>query len=595
MGLPLGQVIDGKYRVVRVIGEGGMGTVYEGENLRIGRKVAIKVLNADSAHAPDIRRRFEREAKVSARIGSPHVCDVLDLGDLPDGQCYLVMEYLEGEGLDVVLERGPLGPDDVTVIAYQLLEGLKAMHEVGIVHRYLKPANVFLSHSGGATLVKILDFGVSKFQEGHVDGHMTQTGAVLGTPLYMSPEQARGNREIDGRSDIYSVGVILYRALSGRLPFEGDNYPQLLFKIALEAPPPLAQVAPGLDADLGALVEHAMAKDPAARHQTAVDLQDAIVAWGRVHGRSSVAFAAAAAHPAIALSSGQIPIDGRRITQRLPPSRTPVSQRDGGTPAAWEQLSHADSYPMTAGGNVPGVAPSAPSLTARPASQPSWPKPPHAAHAAHAPSPLATSGHRISIPAPTDSGAGMPLDQTFTQKGPPKSIGTLPNMGDSASISRSYGAFVKPSPAPYFVVGAVALILVGGIGGGLGLRQLKSKSDVDAIPAATAVAPAAASSATSAATGTTPPPPEASAQARTAPPATPSEAPSASGAVATAPAVASDGIKAKPQATTARPATPPLPASQVTPTPPTTVEPPPVAAPTSTASGKPGRKIRTDI
>ncbi len=274
-----GQIIDGKYRIVRELGAGGMGAVYEGENVRIGRRVAIKVLHAEAAHAPDLRRRFEREARVAAKIGSPNICDVLDLGDLPSGHAYLVMEYLEGEGLDALLTRVERLPaKEIAPIVVQLLDGLSAMHGANIVHRDLKPANVFLTDSGGRELVKILDFGISKFQAQTEDLQKTETGALLGTPLYMSPEQSRG-LELDGRSDIYSVGVILYRALSGGHCFDAENLPQLLFKTALEAPIPLEPRVDGVDRSFVPIVEKALAKDPANRYASAREFRDAIADW----------------------------------------------------------------------------------------------------------------------------------------------------------------------------------------------------------------------------------------------------------------------------------------------------------------------------
>jgi eukaryotic-like serine/threonine-protein kinase len=336
--IELDQIIDGKYRVVRVIGAGGMGTVYEGENVRIGRRVAIKVLNAEAADAPDVRRRFEREAQVAAKIGSPYICDVLDLGDLPEGQCYLVMEYLEGRSLDEILQdQEKLPPEEVATIAVQLLEGLQSMHDVDIVHRDLKPANIFIAKSGagGKEIVKILDFGISKFQASPEAVSLTQTGALLGTPLYMSPEQARGDKELDNRSDLYAVGVCLYRALSGHLPFVGDNFRQLLFKIALDEPPALRQHAPEIDEMFDSIVSKAMHKDPASRFQSAKELQQSIIGWSKVYGRSSLGLANTVASQPPLVSSNRTP-----ARSAMSPLATSGENR---TPSGWEQaLSDAD-------------------------------------------------------------------------------------------------------------------------------------------------------------------------------------------------------------------------------------------------------------
>jgi serine/threonine-protein kinase len=193
-------VIDGKYRIVQLIGKGGMGAVYEGENLRIKRRVAIKVLHARLAEDQSAVQRFEREAQAAARIGSERIVEVLDLGDLPSGDRYMVMEFLDGESLRErmhVHER--MDPVELLPIVVELLEGLAAAHAAGIVHRDLKPDNIFLlaEHKSRSAGVKILDFGVSKFRTASGDTSTTQTGQALGTPLFMSPEQARGSKEVD--------------------------------------------------------------------------------------------------------------------------------------------------------------------------------------------------------------------------------------------------------------------------------------------------------------------------------------------------------------------------------------------------------------
>jgi serine/threonine-protein kinase len=278
--LEAGQIIEGKYRIVRLIGEGGMGSVYEGENTFIKRRIAIKVLHAHSVSEETVRR-FEREAQAAGCIGSDHILEVLDLGSLGNGDRFMVMEYLDGETLGARMSRGRMNPNDVLVVARQVLVGLRAAHLANIVHRDLKPDNIFIlrEKAGRADFAKIIDFGISKFNALGGDMSMTRTGAVMGTPYYMSPEQAQGTQTIDGRSDIYSLGVILYEALAGSVPFDGDTFNELMFKIVLSNPRPLSQVAPSLDPRLVALVERAMARDLALRFQSADEMIRALDAY----------------------------------------------------------------------------------------------------------------------------------------------------------------------------------------------------------------------------------------------------------------------------------------------------------------------------
>ena len=281
MSLQPGDTIEGKYRIVRLLGEGGMGAVYEGENVRIHRKVAIKVLHAAVAAKADVVQRFEREAQAAGRIGSEHIVEVLDLGNLPDGDRFMVMEYLEGESLGERIKRKKrMVPQEVAHLLHQLLEGLAAAHAAGIIHRDLKPDNVFLMNSKGnqKDFVKVLDFGVSKFNALDSEMSMTRTGAVMGTPFYMSPEQARGGK-IDMRSDLYSVGVVVYQAVTGRVPFHAETFNELVFKIALESCEPAELVTPGLDPAFAALIVRAMVRDPAGRFQTAQEFQAAVGQW----------------------------------------------------------------------------------------------------------------------------------------------------------------------------------------------------------------------------------------------------------------------------------------------------------------------------
>ena len=284
MSLEPGQVIESKYRIVRLLGEGGMGAVYEGENVAIQRRVAIKVLHANVADNKDAVSRFEKEAKAAGKIGSDHITEVLDMGQLESGDRFMVMEYLDGVTLSHrIKERGRLTPSEAAPAVAQLLEGLGAAHDAGIIHRDLKPDNVFLlkSKAGRKDFVKILDFGISKFNQlaGDSGMSMTRTGSVMGTPYYMSPEQAKGAKDIDNRSDLYSVGVILYEAITGQVPFNADTFNELIFKIVLEAPPPPESIVPDLDPAFSAILRKSMAREPAQRFQTAAEFQAALGQW----------------------------------------------------------------------------------------------------------------------------------------------------------------------------------------------------------------------------------------------------------------------------------------------------------------------------
>jgi serine/threonine-protein kinase len=257
----LGKLV-GSYRVTQILGQGGMGAVYLAEHPDIGRKVAIKVLLAEAAARKGLVERFFAEAKAVNLIRHPNIVDVTDISRLPDGRAYLVMEYLEGQSLAKYLaDRKALSLQEAAGLALQMADALGAAHARGIVHRDMKPDNVILlARPNDIPFVKILDFGIAKLSVGD-GGQATQTGSVMGTPAYMSPEQALGkNNEIDGRTDLYALGVILFQMLAGRPPYESEAFGELMIKHLYEPIPSLIAVRPDLPAELDVFINRVLAK-----------------------------------------------------------------------------------------------------------------------------------------------------------------------------------------------------------------------------------------------------------------------------------------------------------------------------------------------
>ena len=275
----LGQVMGGKYRALRILGEGGMGAVYECEHVALHRKVAVKVLHPAQARKKASVQRFHHEAQVAGAIGHPNICEIYDMGELEDGSPFLVMELLMGETLaDRIASEGALPFDDVIEIIAQVLSGLIAAHDKGIIHRDIKPENIFLTNRPGiAPLAKILDFGISKVAGGE-ELNLTRTGMVMGTPFYMSPEQARGDRTLDQRVDIYATGVMTYECLTGRRPFTAANYNALLVQILTTNPRPPHEIRPAITEGFEDIVSRAMHRNRENRFRNAAEMQKALVA-----------------------------------------------------------------------------------------------------------------------------------------------------------------------------------------------------------------------------------------------------------------------------------------------------------------------------
>jgi len=425
--LNVGTVVADRFQLVRKLGEGGMGSVWLSHHVKLDTPCAVKFIHAEVASAAGVKERFEREAKVAAQIRSPHVVQVLDYG-VSEGVPYIAMEYLDGEDLAARLAtRGRLSPAETVAIVGQIARALTKAHAAGLVHRDLKPENVFLVRDDDHELVKVLDFGIAKAQAPLLDGN-TRTGTMLGTPRYMSPEQAQGVKAVDHRSDLWSLGIITYRSVVGHLPFDSDALGDLLMRIMVHPMPVPSTILPGLPPAFDAWWTRAAARDPAQRFQSAKELSEALGA------------ALGVAMP-ISGPAGMGPIGGP--TPPAVAGHSPVPFAAGGsTPPPPLGLHGHTAH----GGPPPGLNPtlgSAPSATHL--SGPS--------HAAFTPPPYA----RGATPYNSPSSPPMPtIEQTMSP----------------ASRTYGTGAPRKRSGAWIALAGVIA---AGAVAFGVGLFMLRSK------------------------------------------------------------------------------------------------------------------------
>jgi len=273
----VGQVVADRYHVIKKLGEGGMGQVYLAEHVKMGRRSAIKVMNPSMVHDPDAVARFNREASNASRITHPNVCAIYDFGETPEGLIYLAMEFIEGEPLTDLLEReGALPVRRAVGIFTQVADALQAAHDLGIVHRDLKPDNIMLAQKKGGDQVKVVDFGIAKAVGGDESGQkVTKTGLVVGTPEFMSPEQLSGDK-LDGRSDLYSLALVFYRMLAGKLPFEATTVQETMIKRLTDEPAKLAESRPDLTFPPGlqGVLDAALTRTPTDRYQTVAKFAD---------------------------------------------------------------------------------------------------------------------------------------------------------------------------------------------------------------------------------------------------------------------------------------------------------------------------------
>jgi len=282
-GVQIGAVLAGRYRIERVLGQGGMGIVVQAMHLQLHQPVAMKFLLPEVLGNQQVVQRFLREAQAAVRLKSEHVARVIDVGSLETGAPYMVLEYLDGADLSNV-SRAQLTVGGIVDLMLQACEALAEAHSLGIVHRDVKPANFFITRGAdGAPLLKVLDFGISKTPM--TGSNLTATQTVMGTPAYMSPEQMRSSRDVDHRSDIWALGVVLYELLQGAPPFGGDTFSSMVIKVVTD---PLPQMTVQLPGDLAAIVYRCLEKDPARRFQNVAELAHALAPYAQTETQASI-------------------------------------------------------------------------------------------------------------------------------------------------------------------------------------------------------------------------------------------------------------------------------------------------------------------
>jgi eukaryotic-like serine/threonine-protein kinase len=314
-GVRQGDILAGKYRVERVLGAGGMGVVVAAHHVQLDKRVAIKFLLPEAMGNAEAVERFAREARAAVKITSEHVARVIDVGTLETGAPYMVMEFLEGHDLaQWVRLRGPLPLDQTVDFVLQACEAIAEAHALGIVHRDLKPANLFIVRGADAMhAVKVLDFGISKATGPASSGQnvgLTRTAAVMGSPLYMSPEQMTASRNVDTRTDLWAIGVIVYELLAGRVPFDGETLPEVCVKIATQAPPSLRAIRPDIPVAVEAIILKCLEKDRDRRYANVSEFALALVDFGPPQARASAERIQRVLRHASLASSGTLMADG---------------------------------------------------------------------------------------------------------------------------------------------------------------------------------------------------------------------------------------------------------------------------------------------
>ncbi|ODS52596.1 MAG: hypothetical protein ABS36_16230 [Acidobacteria bacterium SCN 69-37] len=503
----LGQVLDGKYRLDAQIGQGGMGAIYRATHLMLDKPVAVKLIKAELVTSPDLVRRFQREARAAGNLNHPNIAAAYDLGQTQDGTLYIAMELVNGPSLkDVIRDTGPIAVDRAVRIMRQVGSALALAHRHNIIHRDLKPHNIMLATDGRHEVAKLLDFGIAKtFDEASTQ--LTATGFVLGTPQYMSPEQAAG-RPIDGRSDLYSLGIILYEMLIGEVPFNDPSTPAVLVKHLTEVPAPPSRRRPDVAVSpvLEAIALRLLAKDPADRYQSADEFLAALPA----ETATAVPAVTSADDRTIALPppGGGSPFRSERAETPPQPAAafeaTVAAPHQGGAPTV--PATPAAAVPA-ASAAVPPVVPAAPARTPTPISVP-------------------VTAPATPAPAPARAAVPSPATEPWADRGP-------------------VAATEPRSTRNILVLAAVLLLVVSGVGYGAMRMGLFGSTDTPAEAATPgsganllepgSVDPGASNTSIDTPASASTPSPQSTAAAAT-PPVSPSSAPASASTRAAAPA-----------------------------------------------------------
>ncbi|MEP7119532.1 MAG: serine/threonine-protein kinase [Byssovorax sp.] len=346
-----GDMIAGKYRVERELGRGGMGVVFAALHVELEQQVAVKLLHASAAANPDFVARFSREARSAAKIRSEHVARMIDVGTLADGTAYFVMEYLEGEDLAEALQRrGALAVPLAVDYVLQACEAVAAAHAAGIIHRDIKPANLFIARNPDrSTTLKVLDFGVAKVTSSDPatatpqEGSTTQTGHVLGSPLYMSPEQLQGSARVDARADIWALGVVLYELLTNTAPFAHGALVEIFAAVMRDAAPPLRDALPDAPAELEHVILRCLAKKPGQRYANVAEMARALLPFGPARAMDAVE------RMERLLGSAERTMDAAELVASGRPGSLPdIRPSDSGKQSPPDSAKHAPSGSRTA-------------------------------------------------------------------------------------------------------------------------------------------------------------------------------------------------------------------------------------------------------